>query len=79
MPVASNPLVELRKAQGMTCYNGYINELHWWKTREEFAARCVAYEMFRHAKTKRQKAISVLAKNAWDWWHNDSKPKRGIK
>ena len=41
MTEAKNPLVKLRKAQGMTCYNGYINEMHRWKTKEQFVEYCV--------------------------------------
>lgn len=68
MTEAKNPLVKLRKAQGMTCYNGYIGELHRWTTKEQFVAYCLEYlerwptTKYRKAKTRR------LAEAAWDWW-----------
>ncbi len=68
-----NPLVKLREAHKMTCYNGYISELHRWNTREEFVLSCVKYESWRWAdmtpaRKRRAAKISKLAREAWDWW-----------
>jgi len=62
-----NPLVKLREANRMTCYNGYISELHRWKTKEQFVDDCVRYEKFRRTKPS-QARIRRLAEEAWDWW-----------
>jgi len=65
---ANNPLVKLRKAQGMMCYNGYIQEMHRWKTKEQFVEYCVQHEEFRRAKPARKARIRRLAGDAWDFW-----------
>jgi len=76
MTIAKNPLVKLRTVQGMTCYNGYVNELHLWETQEKFVAFCLKHDEFQGATPTRKARIRRLAREAWDWWHNESNPKR---
>lgn len=68
MPEAKNPLVKLRNAQNMTCYNGYITEMHRWPTKEQFVAYCVEHEEFRGKSPQRKAYIKKLAGDAWDYW-----------
>ena len=70
MTEAKNPLVKLRKAQGMTCYNGYIGEMHRWTTKEQFVEDCMGHEEFRFrgVPSHRKARIRRLAREAWDWW-----------
>ncbi len=73
MTEAKNPLVKLRKAHRMTCYNGYVSELERWATREQFVLSCVRYHSvwwykMTPARRRRAAKISKLAREAWDWW-----------
>lgn len=68
MTEAKNPLVKLRTWQRMTCYNGYIGELHRWTTREQFVAYCLEYLDIRNPSRYRKAKTRKLAEAAWDWW-----------
>lgn len=73
MTEAKNPLIKLRKAHNMTCYNGYISEMERWATREQFVLSCVKHESIWWAKVTPKRSrriikITKLSREAWDWW-----------